>query len=103
MGSISHYITPLVINSLGGHTNTHTYRCLHENNFEKPGVHWPVVGTPGLKYSMVLLCNVQIVLMRTCKTEKKGEILYIRVGTIKLLPVPSCLILHMSFMDLVVI
>ena len=102
MGLISHYIMPLVINCLGG-THKHTYRCLYRNNFEKPGMHWPVVGMPGLKYSMVFLCNVQIVLTRTCKTEKKGEILYIRVGTIKSLPVPSCLILYMSFMDIVVI
>ena len=47
MESISCHITPLVINSLGGvHTNTHTYRCLHRNNFKKPGARrWR---TPGL-------------------------------------------------------
>ena len=52
MGSISHHITPLVINSLGGaHTNTHT--CKHtfiqtfvdRSNSKKPGVHRPVAGT----------------------------------------------------------
>ena len=42
MGSISHHIMPLVINSLGGrHTHMHTYRCAHRNNFKKPG-HRPV-------------------------------------------------------------
>ena len=42
---------PLVINSLGGrhtHTNTHTYRRPHRNNFKKSG-------TPDLK--IVILKN----------------------------------------------
>ena len=66
MGFISHHITSLVINSLGGrhtytHTNTHTYtnthtqthtytyRYLHRNNFKKSGV--PDAGwrVPGFK------------------------------------------------------
>ena len=56
--SISHHITPLVINSLRvdthiykhihthihTHANTHTYRHLHRNNFKNPGVHWPAAG-----------------------------------------------------------
>ena len=43
--SISCHITSLVINSLGGgHTNTHTYRCLHRNNFKKPGTCRPAAG-----------------------------------------------------------
>ena len=43
MGSISHHITPLVINNLGGgHTHTHTHTNTHTNvrgqsNFKKPG------------------------------------------------------------------
>ena len=46
MGSISCYITPLVINSLGGRdTYKHTYRHLHRNNFKKPGERWPQAGT----------------------------------------------------------
>ena len=48
MGSISHHIMPLVINSLrGGHTHKHTYRRLHRNNFNKPGAPpcgWRVAG-----------------------------------------------------------
>ena len=37
MGSISHHITPLVVNSFGGR-HTHIYRHLHRNNFKKPGM-----------------------------------------------------------------
>ena len=38
MKSISHHITPLVINSLrGSHTHKHACRRLHRNNFKKPG------------------------------------------------------------------
>ena len=33
------------------------------------------------------------------KKKKKGQILYIAGRTIKLLPVPNCLILHTSLMD----
>ena len=41
MGSISHHITPLVINNLGGgDTHTHTDNP-HRINFKKPGVRWP--------------------------------------------------------------
>ena len=47
MGSISCYITPLVINSLEGghphtHKHTHTYRRLHRNKYKMADV-------PGLK------------------------------------------------------
>ena len=50
MESISHHITLLVINSLGGghthtHANTHTDDP-HRFNFKKPGARWPAV--PGL-------------------------------------------------------
>ena len=48
MGSISHHIMPLLINSLGGrHTNTHTdiYR---QSNSKKPGAHLPEPRAPGL-------------------------------------------------------
>ena len=39
LGSISHHITPLVINSLrGGHTNTHTQTFADRSNSKKPGV-----------------------------------------------------------------
>ena len=44
MGSISHHITPLVINSLGGgHTHTHTHTRIHphRNNTKKPGARRP--------------------------------------------------------------
>ena len=43
---ISHHITPLVINALGGrhthththkHTHKHTYQCANKNDFNKPG------------------------------------------------------------------
>ena len=68
MGSISCYITPLVINSLGGgythiHTHTHTHTHIHTHtrkhththththtddphsiNFKKPGTCRPVAG-----------------------------------------------------------
>ena len=37
MGSISHHIMPLVINSLGANTHTH----LHRNSFKKPGTRQP--------------------------------------------------------------
>ena len=38
MGSISHHITPLVINSLGGgHTHTHA-TFADRNNSKKPGM-----------------------------------------------------------------
>ena len=36
-GSISHHITALVINALGGR-HTHTYRQANESNFKKPGM-----------------------------------------------------------------
>ena len=46
MGSISHHITPVVINGLGrGHTHTHTDNP-HRINFKKLGVRQPM---PGLK------------------------------------------------------
>ena len=41
---ISHHITPLVINALGADTQTvtqthiHTYQCVNNNNFKKPGM-----------------------------------------------------------------
>ena len=47
---ISHHITTLVVNALrGGHTDTHTYQRMNQNNFKKPGVRglWP--RAPGLK------------------------------------------------------
>ena len=50
--SISHHITPLVINGLGGgHTDTHThaYRHADQNNFKKPGTRGQRPHTPGLK------------------------------------------------------
>ena len=55
MGSISHHIIPLVINSLRGggihthkhtHAHTHTYRHPHRSNFKKPDACQPA---PGLK------------------------------------------------------
>ena len=50
MESISHHITLLVINSLGGgHTHTHTNTDTHTDdphrmNFKKPGMSRPVAG-----------------------------------------------------------
>ena len=49
MGSISHHITPLVINSLGGrhthtHTHTHILKFTDRSNSKKPGAHRPVAG-----------------------------------------------------------
>ena len=41
MGSISHYIMPLVINSLGGR---HTHRHPHRNNIKKPDGHQLAAG-----------------------------------------------------------
>ena len=52
MGSISHHIAPLVINSLGGrHTSTHTRKqtLVDRTNSKKPGPHQPAAGAPGLK------------------------------------------------------
>ena len=38
MGSISHHITPLVINNLrGGHIHTHTLTFADKSNTKKPG------------------------------------------------------------------
>ena len=58
MGSISHHIMPLGINSLRHrhtHTHTHTHACTnthtndsHRINFEKPGMRRPAAGAPGL-------------------------------------------------------
>ena len=52
MGSISHHITPLVINSLGGghtHTHKHTHANTHtfadRSNSKKPGACRPQAGT----------------------------------------------------------
>ena len=54
MRSISHHITPLVINSLGcGHTHTHTDDP-HRINFKKPG------GTPGLINENIIEAKVGI-------------------------------------------
>jgi len=62
-GSISHHITPLVINTLrGGHIYTHihtnTYTQTHtdfveRSNFKKPGVCRPSAGAPGLKIKSI--------------------------------------------------
>ena len=42
MGSISHHITPLVINSLGdGHTHARIQTFADRSNSKKPGAHWP--------------------------------------------------------------
>ena len=47
--SISHHITPLVINALrGGHIDTHTYRYVSQNNFKKPDVCGQRPRSPGL-------------------------------------------------------
>ena len=53
MGSISHHITPLVINSLRAdtHANTHTHTHTHiqtfmdRSNSKKPGARQPEAGT----------------------------------------------------------
>ena len=47
MGSLSHHITALAINSLrGGHTHKHT--CIHmfedRSNYKKPGTRRPAAG-----------------------------------------------------------
>ena len=48
-GSISHHITPLVINSLGGgHSHTHTHKhtqITDKSNFKKPVTRRPKAGT----------------------------------------------------------
>ena len=47
MGSISHHISPLVINSLGGgHTHTHTsiQTFADRSNSKKPGALQPAAG-----------------------------------------------------------
>jgi len=46
-GSISHHITPLVINNLGGrHTHTHTHTDIADkSNFKKPVARRPLAGT----------------------------------------------------------
>ena len=53
MGSISHHIMPLVINSLaGGHTHTHT--DIHrQSNSKKPGEHQPAASVCSVKYTEV--------------------------------------------------
>ena len=44
------YITPLVINALGGgHTDTHAYQCANQSNFKKPGVRGQRPREPDLK------------------------------------------------------
>jgi len=43
-GSISHYIAPLVINSLGdGHTHKYT-GIVAKSYFKEPVAHWPLAG-----------------------------------------------------------
>ena len=54
MGSISHHITPLVVNSLGGgdthtHTHTHILKFTDRSNSKKPGSHQPVAGVRQVK------------------------------------------------------
>ena len=59
MGSISHHITPLVINSLGGgHTHKHAYRRLQTKQFLETR-HTPAAGqrVPGLKTQNLLYTN----------------------------------------------
>ena len=54
IGSISHHITPLVINSLGGghtHANTHMHTFVDRSNSKKPGAGR---SAPGLKTVRVL-------------------------------------------------
>ena len=49
---ISHHITPLVINTLGGghiETKTQTQKQIHTTISRKPGVHGQNPCTPGLK------------------------------------------------------
>ena len=69
MGSISSYIMPLVINSLGGghshthtHTQTHTYTYRHpdKNNLKKP----PTAGryAPGLKILLKIIDHDQSII-----------------------------------------
>ena len=63
MESISCHITLLIINSLGGgHTNAHTYRCPHRDNFKKLCV---LACAPGLKTILgaanVILCVIIII------------------------------------------
>ena len=58
MGSISHHITPLVINSLWGrqtdrHTHTHTYTRPHRINSKKPDA-------PGLKNPPIYLVITRV-------------------------------------------
>ena len=50
---ISHHITPLVINALGGgtHTQAHIPRHANENNFKKPGTCGLWLRAPGLQIS----------------------------------------------------
>ena len=55
---ISHHITPLVINGLGGgHTDTctHTYQHANQNNFKKPGARGRRARAPGLKIAARLV------------------------------------------------
>ena len=59
MGSISHHITPLVINSLGGgHTHTHILKFVDRSNTKKPGVCRPAAAAPGLKISDVIRVKI---------------------------------------------
>ena len=63
MGSISHHITPLVINSLGGgHTHTHTFA--DRSNSKKPGA-------PGLK-----IIDFNMVWIRSCTIINK-DVMYV--------------------------
>ena len=58
-----------------------------------------------VKHSKVFLQNLWNVLTRMCRRKKKKTTIsvHLRVGTIKLLPVPNCLILQTSLMDSVLI
>ena len=51
---ISHYITSLVINALGGgHSDTHTYQHMNQSNFKKTGACGLWLCSPGLKNPMI--------------------------------------------------
>ena len=70
MGSITHHITPLVINSLGcGHTNTHIDVCTETSLRNRSTPHVPGLRTmPNIRYVFTCSHKCSCKLHQSCKS-----------------------------------